>query len=450
MNTKNKIQDKALFNTEIQTLGPAKISSCLHYHTLPNDASVSFFLDSELVEELHDHEAIPVKFELAGPRKNLYFDSSKTKCAIVTCGGLCPGINDVIQSIVMEAIHNYNVPVILGIQYGLEGFIPKFHHDVLELTTNNISNIHLAGGTYLGTSRGPQSAEEIVDALERLNVSALFMIGGDGTMKATSRVVTEITARGKKIAVIGIPKTIDNDINFISQSFGFETAVFKATEAIQCAHTEALGAKNGIGIVKLMGRESGFIAAHATMASKEVNFVLVPEVKFALEGEGGLLPALHDRLKKRSHAVVVVAEGAGQHLLPTTGKTDLSGNPVLGDISVMLKGEIKKYLDKQNMSHTIKYIDPSYIIRSVPANANDKVYCGLLGQSAVHAAMAGKTNMVVAKLMDRYVHLPMELVTRKRRKMDIRSNYWNSVLESTGQSNLAGMLPVSAQNSGNA
>ncbi|MDR1241676.1 MAG: ATP-dependent 6-phosphofructokinase [Deltaproteobacteria bacterium] len=441
MNTNSKNQKKTLFNTEIQTLGPAKIPSHLNYHTLPNDASVSCFLDSELVEELHDHEAIPVKFELAGPRKHLYFDSPKTKCAIVTCGGLCPGINDVIQAIVMEASHNYNVPAILGIQYGLEGFIPKFQHDVKELTPNNVANIHLSGGTALGTSRGPQSAEEIVDALERLNVSALFMIGGDGTMKATAKVVEEITSRRDKIAVIGIPKTIDNDINFISQSFGFETAVFKATEAIQCAHTEALGAKNGIGLVKLMGRESGFIAAHATMASKEVNFVLVPEVKFVLDDAGGLLPALYQRLKNRSHAVVVTAEGAGQHLLPSTGKTDISGNPVLGDIALVLKEAITNYLNKQGMPHTIKYIDPSYIIRSIPANANDKVYCGLLGQSAVHAAMAGKTGMVVAKLMDRYVHLPLELVTKKRRKMDIRSNYWNSVLESTGQSDLAGMLP---------
>ncbi|MDR2892287.1 MAG: ATP-dependent 6-phosphofructokinase [Deltaproteobacteria bacterium] len=432
---------KNLFSTKITTLGPAKIASKLPYYTLPDEASVSFFLDSESVEELHDKDAVPVTFELAGPRENLYFDSSKTKCAIVTCGGLCPGINDVIRAIVMEATHNYKVPAILGIKYGLEGFIPKYNHDVKELHPGNVADIHMFGGTELGTSRGPQSAEEIVDALERLNVSVLFMIGGDGTMKATSKIVEEVSARGDKISLIGIPKTIDNDINFISQSFGFETAVFKATEAIQCAHTEALGAKNGIGIVKLMGRESGFIAAHASMASKEVNFVLVPEVEFRLEGEGGLLPALHQRLQERSHAVLVVAEGAGQHLLPSTNKTDVSGNPILGDITSLLRGEIKKYLDNQKMEHTIKYIDPSYIIRSIPSNANDKVYCGLLGQNAVHAAMAGKTDMVVAKFMDRYVHLPLELVTRKRRKLDIRSAYWNSVLESTGQSGLYGMMP---------
>mgnify|MGYP003623404724 CR=1 FL=1 len=312
---------------------------------------------------------------------------------------------------------------------------------MVELTPDNVTDIHQFGGTILGSSRGPQDPVELVEALERLNISALFMIGGDGTMKATDKIVAEISRRNLRISVIGIPKTIDNDINFINQSFGFETAVDKATEAIQCAHTEALGAKNCIGLVKLMGRESGFIAAHATMASKEVNFVLVPEAEFRLDGEGGLLPALHERLKRRSHAVIVLAEGAGQHLLKSSNETDVSGNPILGDIASLLREEIKKYLDAKGMSHSIKYIDPSYIIRSIPANANDKVYCGLLGQNAVHAAMAGKTNMVVAELMDRYVHLPLELVTRKRRKLDVRSGYWSSVLESTGQSGLCGMMP---------
>ncbi len=432
---------KIHINPQIPTLGEAKIKSPLPAYTMPNMASVSLFLDGEHFDELYDSEPVPMKFEAAGPREMLYFDTSKTKCAIVTCGGLCPGINDVIRAIVMEAFHNYNVPAMLGIQYGLEGFIPKYAHDVVELSPKTVADIHQFGGTMLGTSRGPQSPIEIVDALERLNVSVLFMIGGDGTMKATSSVVREVSKRGLKISVIGIPKTIDNDINFITQSFGFETAVFKATEAIQSAHTEALGAKNGIGLVKLMGRESGFIAAHATLALKEVNFVLIPEVDFSLEGEGGLLPALYDRLKQRKHAVIVAAEGAGQHILQTTGEKDASGNPILGDIATLLRSEIKRYLQERNMDFTMKYIDPSYIIRSIPANANDKVYCGLLGQSAVHAAMAGKTNMVVAKLMDRYVHLPLDLVIQKRRKLDIRSGYWRSVLESTGQGGLKGMMP---------
>ncbi len=260
-------------------------------------------------------------------------------------------------------------------------------------------------------------------------------------MKAAQAINREIRSRGLKISVIGIPKTIDNDINFISQSFGFETAVYKATEAIECAHTEACGTPNGIGLVKLMGRESGFIAAQSTLALKDVNFVLIPEAQFQLEGEGGLLPAIEQRLRERGHAVIVTAEGAGQHLLAHHTETDPSGNRVLGNVADLLRQEIKRYLNHKKIEHSVKFIDPSYIIRSVPAQAGDKVYCGFLGQYAVHAAMAGRTDMVVAKLQDRYVHLPLKLVTTSRRKLNIYSDLWRAVLESTGQGMLKGMLP---------
>ena len=396
-------------------------------------------VDEELSEEVN--APFSVCLEAAGPRKKLYFDTTRAKCAIVTCGGLCPGINDVIRAIVMEAFHAYNVPSILGIPYGLEGFIPKYGHVPVELTPSSVSDIHRFGGTMLGSSRGPQSPEEIVDTLERSNVNVLFVIGGDGTMKAALAISGEVQSRGLKISVIGIPKTIDNDINFIPQSFGFETAAFKATEAIECAHTEACGVPNGIGLVKLMGRESGFIAARAALALKEVNFVLIPEAPFAFEGEGGLLPALEERLRSRGHAVIVAAEGAGQHLMESHNGKDASGNPVLGDVADLLRKNISDYLGKRGIDHSMKYIDPSYIIRSIPANANDKVYCGFLGQYAVHAAMAGRTDMVVGKIQDRYVHLPLELVTRKRRKLNIYSDLWRAVLESTGQGMLKGMLP---------
>lgn len=419
-------------DTSIPLLGPAKIPSPLPYSRF-TEGLMPFFLDGDHLDELSGKDPVPTWFEPAGPRRNLYFDSSKTKCAIVTCGGLCPGINDVIRAIVMEAFHNYKVPAVLGVQYGLEGFIPKYGHEIIELTPQSVADIHQFGGTVLGSSRGPQPPEEIVDALERMNVNVLFVIGGDGSMKAMNCIKQEVDKRNLRIAIIGIPKTIDNDINFISQSFGFETAVFKATEAIQCAHVEAVGARNGMGIVKLMGRESGFIAAQATLALKEVNFVLIPEVPFTMQGKGGLLPALEKRLRQRKHAVIVVAEGAGQDLLNVSGKKDASGNPVLGDIGEFLRKEIKSYFTKLAMDHSIKFIDPSYIIRSVPANANDRVYCGFLGQNAVHAAMAGRTGMVVAKLMDRYVHMPIDLVIRKRQRLNPCSDYWRSVLESTGQ-----------------
>lgn len=424
---------KPLLDTSIHSVGVAKIPSPLPYcRFLAQDESISL----NLTEEEADIEGVanvPLAFEKAGPREKMYFDSSKVKCAIVTCGGLCPGINDVIRAVVMEAYHHYRAASVIGIKYGLQGFIPRYGHDIVELTPDNVSDIHEFGGTVLGSSRGPQPPDEVVDALERMNVSVLFMIGGDGTMKAAASIVREIRARGSRIAVIGIPKTIDNDINFVGQSFGFDTAVEKATEAIGCAHVEANGAFNGIGIVKLMGRESGFIAAQATLALKEVNFVLIPEANFAVEGPDGLLAQLERRLRKRKHAVIVVAEGAGQHLCQASGKTDVSGNPVLCDICTILLARIKDHFRDRGMEATIKFIDPSYIIRSVPANSQDRVYCGFLGQHAVHAAMAGKTGMVVSRLQSRYVHVPLELVTMKRKKLNIESDYWRAVIESTGQ-----------------
>lgn len=426
-------------NVPIATLGPARIPSPLPYVDVRDDEHTTLCLDREHSEELNS--AHTLVFESAGPRSRLYFDAEKTKCAIVTCGGLCPGLNDVIRSIVLTCYHAYNTPSVLGIRYGLEGFIPSYKHNVLELKPENVAHIHQFGGTLLGSSRGPQPSADIVDALERLNISILFVIGGDGSMKAAQAISAEIRKRNIRISIIGIPKTIDNDICFVPQSFGFDTAVEKATESIRCAHVEATGVPNGIGLVKLMGRESGFIAAQAALALREANFVLVPEAPFQLEGKGGLLPSLEKRLLERSHAVIIVAEGAGQHLLGQSGKMDLSGNPILGDVGQFLREAITHYFDQRHISVSIKYIDPSYIIRSVPANANDRVYCGFLGQHAVHAAMAGRTDMVVAKIMDRYVHLPLQLVTRKRRKLNIGSGLWRAVLESTGQGELAGMFP---------
>ena len=286
-------------NTSIPVLGPAKIASPLtRCNFIEDEPGLLINLGEEEASGLNaisggsENGQAYVSFEKAGPRARTYFDPSKTKLAIVTCGGLCPGINDVIRSIVMEGHYEYGAAAVVGIRYGLTGFIPEYGHDVVELTPQKVSDVHQFGGTMLGSSRGPQSPEEIVDALERMNISALFMIGGDGTMRAAKSIVDEISKRSVRIAVIGIPKTIDNDINFVTKSFGFDTAVEKATEAIHCAHAEAQGVENGIGLVKLMGRESGFIAAQATLALKEVNFVLVPEQPFALDGERGFLAAL--------------------------------------------------------------------------------------------------------------------------------------------------------------
>lgn len=421
------------FDTSISSLGESKINSPLRSQRFVNESvPVTLMLTSEELNEL-DSDILPKDFEKAGPREKLYFDPSKAKCAIVTCGGICPGINDVIRSIVMEAHYHYGIRTVLGITNGLRGFIPDYAYDIKELTPESVSNIHQFGGTILGSSRGLQDSEEIVDSLERLNVNILFVIGGDGSMRAARSIVKEISKRKRKIAVIGIPKTIDNDINFITRSFGFDTAVEKATEAIQCAHVEATGVDKGVGLVKLMGREAGFIAAQATLALQEVNFVLVPEQKFALEGEGGLLEGVEKRLRNRGHAVIVCAEGAGQDLLNGDLERDPSGNPKLGDICGLIATKLREHCASKDLEVVLKFIDPSYIIRSVRANAGDRVYCGFLGQNAVHAAMAGKTGMVVTQLKSSMVHLPLELVTTKRRNINVLSDYWCSVLESTGQ-----------------
>jgi len=424
----------------IESLGECRYNSRLP-HMSGNGAK--FKIDSEQIVCDHtvSRESGPgifqagcLTFEVAGPRERIYFDSTKTTAAIVSCGGLCPGVNDVIRGLVMELWHGYRVTNILGMRYGYEGLVPSHGHQPLQLTPEAVSNIHTFGGTMLGTSRGPQNPAEMVDALELLGVDILFVIGGDGTLKGAAAIVAEINRRGLQKSVIGIPKTIDNDILYLDKTFGFETAFAEAVKAVTCAHVEAISTINGIGLVKLMGRASGFIGCYAALASQQVNFCLVPEVPFELHGSNGFLEALRDRIAQRKHAVVVVAEGAGQQLLEAHSlETDASGNRRLGDIGLFLKDEISHFFESRQIPFTLKYIDPSYAIRSVPASPQDNVYCSILAQDAVHAGMAGKTNMLVGRWHDTFVHIPLSLVICNRRKIDPKGDIWRSVLETTGQ-----------------
>ncbi len=376
-------------------------------------------------------------FELAGPREKLYFSPEKSVSALITCGGLCPGLNDVIRSIVMETYYMYGSRSILGIRNGYNGLNPEKGYEPVELTPEYVRDIHKIGGTILGSSRGgTDDMDLLVDTIERLGINILYTIGGDGTLRGARKIAEIAIARGIDLAVIGVPKTIDNDISYIQKSFGFETAFTRAVEAISSAHVEASGAPNGIGLVKLMGRHSGFIAANASLAMNDVNFLLVPEVEFDLEGDNGFLKHLEERILRRKHAVICVAEGAGQrHLVEDTSsqKRDKSGNIILEDIGIFLKNRIKEYFDRRGIEANLKYIDPSYIIRSTPANPADSVFCALLGQNAVHAAMAGKTDMIVGQWNNIFTHLPIELAISKRKKLNPRSAYWYSVLQATGQ-----------------
>lgn len=374
----------------------------------------------------------PLSLEKAGPHRKIFFDPSKLKAAVVTCGGLCPGLNNVIRSLVLTLKHSYGVDNILGIRYGLQGFIPRYGHPVMELTEDSVSEIHELGGTILASSRGHQSPTEIVDALERMNVGLLFMIGGDGTLRAACAIVDEIDRRNNKIGVVAIPKTIDNDISMVSRSFGFYTAVSMAAQAIGSAHVEALGAPNGVGLVKLMGRYSGFVATTAALAKKEANFVLIPESRFDMDGPHGLLEVLEKRLDLKKHAVIVVAEGAGQEYCGGTEK-DKSGNPKLGDIGVYLKQRIEDHFKSKGREMNLKYIDPSYLIRSVPPTAEDSVFCGFLAQHAVHAGMEGKTKVLIGLVNDEFVHIPVTHSMAQRKQVDLDGTLWRGVIEVTRQ-----------------
>ncbi len=395
------------------------------------DVTLSGFMDAMKAGTPGPH------FELAGPRENIYFDPSKLRCGIVTCGGLCPGLNDIIRAVVLELYFGYGVTKIYGFRYGLQGFIPRYGHDIIELAPKFVANILDRGGSILGSSRGPQDIDEIVDSLERLNVGILFMVGGDGTLRAAARISDTILARGLKISVIGIPKTIDNDIYMVARSFGFDTAVDVASNAIKSAHNEALGYPDGIGLIKLMGRYSGFIAATAVLAQQDVNFVLIPEVDFDFDGPKGLLASLEKRLEERRHAVIVVAEGAGQkYFQENLNEQDESGNVRLKDIGIYLKDVLTTYFGQKNIDISLKYIDPSYTIRSLPANANDHVFCSFLGRDAVHAGMAGKTKVLIGYWNYSFVHIPMEASSVKRKQVDPHGKLWRSVLDATGQGSL--------------
>ena len=375
----------------------------------------------------------PLSFEVAGPRERLYFDPHRTIAGIVTCGGLCPGLNDVIRGLVYELNYRYRVTHIFGFRYGFEGLIPRYGHTPMNLRPEALAAIHNFGGTILGTSRGPQNAGEMADLLEEMKIDLLFVIGGDGTLRGAAELNAEIHRRGQARSIIGIPKTIDNDIMYLDKSFGFETAFAEAVKVINSAHAESQGSVNGVGLVKLMGRDSGFIASFAALAGNVVDFVLIPEVPFQLEGARGFLEALRYHLTKRKQAVVVVAEGAGQDLLEGSSAADASGNRKLGDIGLHLKDRINAFFKERRTEINLKYIDPSYIIRSVPASPQDNVYCSRLAQNAVHAAMAGKTNMVIGRWHCTFVHLPLHLVTHGRKKIDPHGELWHSVLEKTGQ-----------------
>jgi 6-phosphofructokinase 1 len=391
--------------------------------------------------------AEPLAFEKAGPRAEIYFDPPRTRAAIVTCGGLCPGTNNVIRSLFNELYYRYGVKEVLGVRYGFQGLSRDAPVAPVELTPELVSEIHALGGTVLGSSRESHPPSHMVDFIDRgLGADVLFCVGGDGSQRGAHAIAEEVGRRGLKIAVVGVPKTIDNDIPFVWRSFGFYTALEKAREVIQGAHVEASGVPNGIGLVQLMGRDAGFIAAGATLASQEVNFTLIPEVPFELDGDDGLLAALERRLAERGHAVVVVAEGAGQHLFATAaaagGTAEAAGGAGAGpaavagragDIGLLLRERIARHFRQRGIAAHLKYFDPSYLIRSVPANTGDSLLCDSLARHAVHAGMAGKTDLLIGFWHNDFIHVPIPAVICRKKMLSPTGGVWIAVLSATGQ-----------------
>jgi len=368
-------------------------------------------------------------FEAGGPRRKIFFDPSRTRVGIVTCGGLCPGLNNVIRGLVMELTLHYGVRRIVGFRNGYQGFVARYGHPVMDLDAEVVRNINEDGGTILGSSRGRQDPEEIVDALVQHGLNILFVIGGDGSLSGAQAIADVIARRRLRIAVVGVPKTIDNDIPFIDHSFGFRTAFSRATESIRAAHIEARSAPGGVGLVKLMGRHSGFIACYAALAKNDADVVLIPEVPFVIET---LLEHIRGKVLEQGYAVIIVAEGAGQEHVTGSG-TDASGNARFGDIQRLLQARITEDFAAHRQELNLKLIDPSYMIRSVPANPYDSVYCVRLAHAAVHAGMAGRTELVVGRVHGRFVHIPIRAATSRRATVDPDGDLWLSVIESTGQ-----------------
>jgi 6-phosphofructokinase 1 len=430
------------YDFTISSLGPCKVVSPIQLSNVEGDFIANYVTDDEFVryhldafvDRPEEGKKRSELLEKAGPREKIFFNPSHVHAAIVTCGGLCPGLNDVIRAVVRCLWNRYGVRRISGIRFGFKGLLPEYGFEIMPLSPEQVDDCHKTGGSILGTSRGGgDRVIEIVDAIENLNINMIFIVGGDGTQRGSLEIAQEIEKRGLKIAVVGIPKTVDNDLSFIQKSFGFDTAVVKAAEAVAAAHMEAHSQINGIGLVKLMGRESGFIATHTAIASHEVNFVLIPEVPFELDGPKGLLHYLEERLRKRHHAVIVVAEGAGQDLLQGEGGTDDSGNKKLADIGVFLRDKMTAYFKSIGLHINLKYIDPSYQIRSATAAPIDSIYCERLGNNAVHAAMAGKTKLIIGLVHNKFVHLPISVVTSKRNYVFPEGSLWRDCLDATGQ-----------------
>ena len=359
-------------------------------------------------------------FVRAGPRKEIAWDPIHTKVAIVTCGGLCPGLNTVIRELYITLHHKYGVKFVYGVKNGYKGF---YSDNLVRLDDDIIRDIHHKGGSILGTSRGGTDVKKIVDSIAHRGISHLYAIGGNGTQKGLFEINKEIKKRGLCVSVVGIPKTIDNDLCIIDKSFGFDTSVQEAQRAIQAAKVEIEAFNNAVGIVKVMGRNSGFIAMYSSLASKDVDCCLIPEIPFDIEYDHGVLHYIKECLHKKDKILIVVSEGAGQHYI---------NDPVnknLNDFGIWLCEVVRSNVPNV----CIKYIDPTYTIRAITPNASDSIYCTILAQSAVHGAFCGYTNFIVGPVNGKHAYIPLQMAIHETNTVSEDDRMWFRLISANGQ-----------------
>mmetsp|Transcript_20291 Transcript_20291/g.48093 ORF Transcript_20291/g.48093 Transcript_20291/m.48093 type:complete len:415 (+) Transcript_20291:167-1411(+) len=359
----------------------------------------------------------------ANAARQLFWEPNKVKAAVVTCGGLCPGLNSIIRGVTKCLWNEYGVREILGITAGYNGLSDPETHPPVKLTEEMVRDIHMKGGSIIKAARGGFDAEKICDNLQRLGITVLFLVGGDGTQFAGHLLYEAARKRRLAVSIVGIPKSIDNDVVLFDRTFGFDTAVAKASEVIRNALVEASSCDRGVGIVKLMGRDSGFVAMHAATAADVVDLCMIPEVKVDMKD---VIEHVDATLAKKKYMVIAVAEGAGQELV-STGKQDDTGHTVYGDIGVFLKDTLNKHL-KASGGRTF-YIDPSYIIRSVPITPNDHIYCVRLANDAVHTAMRGYTGVCVGAMHNVVCMLPSRLIASGKKKVRPHSSSWQGCVQ---------------------
>ncbi|MFN8151240.1 MAG: 6-phosphofructokinase [Solirubrobacterales bacterium] len=330
------------------------------------------------------------------------------RIGILTGGGDCPGLNAVIRAAVRKGVKAHDNEF-FGFQYGWAGVLAG---EGRPLDVNATRGILPRGGTILGTSRtnpfnedGP-GVEGVLAGMEQAGVEMLIPIGGEDTLGVAGKLAEA------GVPVVGVPKTIDNDLAGTDFTFGFQTAVQIATDAIDRLHTTA-ESHNRVIVVEVMGRHAGWIAAYSGMAGG-ADAILVPERPFDID-------ELCERLRRRHvegsrFSIVVVSEGAhpkDEGLIASTGELDAFGHERLGGIAFALEGEIEKRTGYETRMTILGHVQ-----RGGTPNAYDRVLGTRFGVAAIDAIARGETGTMVALRGSEVVTVPLEEALAEPKLLD--------------------------------